>query len=119
MIFMNDYLSFKFVGNSGYGKVIRREYIEQFALEVHSIEPRVNVPKLESQISNLIFRRKDIDNKSLYKSMSEMIIRNYKQNNRGKTDSVANKTIRTFVKDEIYGSVRILDECKTLYGGAL
>ena len=116
---LNEYLSYRFVGNNGYGKVISREYIERFALEVHGIEPRVNVPKLEAQMSNLLFRRKDIDNKALYKSMSDMIIRNYKKANRGQNDGDANARIRRFIKDEIYGSIRVLNELKVIYGGIL
>ena len=116
---MNEYLSFRFVSVSEYGRAISKEYIERFVSEVHDIEPRVNVPKLEGQVSNLLFRKRDLDNDSLYKSLSNMIIRNYRQGNRGVNDKIANKIIRRFVKDEIYGSVRLLGECKTLYGGAL
>lgn len=61
----------------------------------------IRVWDLQESILKNYHKHKKLSNKELYKKYSDIIIRNYKKNNRGKTSKKANKLIRSFLKNEL------------------
>lgn len=107
---MNDYINFRFISVSEYGRAFSRIYVEYFVNEIHNIEPRVNVFKLEESVYKYIIKNKNESDKKIYKGLSSIVINNYKKNNRGETDRVANKNIRKFIKEDIDYVSRVIDD---------
>lgn len=107
---MNDYINFRFISVSEYGRAFSRIYVEYFVSEIHHIEPRVNVFKLVESVYKFIIKNKNESDKKIYKGLSSIVINNYKRNNRGKTDRVTNKCIRKFIKEDIDYVSRVIDD---------
>ena len=107
---MNNYIDFRFISVSEYGRAFSRYYVECFAKEIYNIESRVNILKLVESTYKFIIKNKNESDKKIYKGLSSIVINNYKKNNRGETDRVANKNIRKFIKEDMNYISRVIGE---------
>ena len=76
----------------------------------------IDIWKLNDSIHKFVKKHRNDSNDELYKSLTNLIINNYKKQNRGIIDKTLNNIIRDYVTSDFHYMYRILYECGVLYG---
>lgn len=113
----NKFINFYFKSHSGYGTSIDRDRVYDYCFILgRTISPMIDIWKLNDSIHKFVKKHRNDSNDELYKSLTNLIINNYKKQNRGIIDKTLNNIIRDYVTSDFHYMYRILYECGVLYG---